>query len=172
MRFTRQADGYRAWFALVDNKGALITGAVAGDFTVTVVDQADSASNNPAVSESTQKSGLYTFLVPASFLNTNGLGVYAVLVEVAKSSTPKIDDAFQEALRVTVRDFDNVLSVAIDGAFTAADALKYAASWAAGAFTESTISGTIKDFAFTDRAGAALYTVRITDATGRTRTAG
>ena len=43
---------------------------------------------------------------------------------------------------------------------------------AVGSFTETAVSGTVKDFAFTDYDGNALYTLRIEDATGRTRTVG
>ncbi len=43
---------------------------------------------------------------------------------------------------------------------------------AAGNFAETSVSGTIKDFAFSDYDGNALFTMRIEDASGRTRTVG
>jgi len=43
---------------------------------------------------------------------------------------------------------------------------------AAGNFTEADVSSGVKDFAFLDYDGNAIFTHRITDGTGRTRTAG
>lgn len=78
-----------------------------------------------------------------------------------------------ENLRVSVRDFDDVLDVIVDTTITAKVALQYLLSMAAGDFTESVISATVKDFAFEDYASGALFTLRIDTATNtRTRTSG
>jgi hypothetical protein len=50
--------------------------------------------------------------------------------------------------------------------------LKYVMAMAAGNFTETEISDTIRDLALQDRDGGALTTLRLTDGVGRTRTAG
>ena len=108
MFFARQDEGLRGWFVLVDSKGILITGAVAGDFTVTAVDPSDTVTNTPTVSESAQKPGLYTFLVPASFLDTNGIGNYVITLEVIKTTSPKITDAKATTYKVGVEDIDSL----------------------------------------------------------------
>jgi hypothetical protein len=113
MWFTKQADGMRAWFALVDKNGVLRPGAAASAFTVTVVDPADTTSNTPAVSESSTKGGLYTFLIPTAFITTNGVGDYGVVVEVNAATPPKVIDVMSKVLRVDVQDFDS-LGVAAD----------------------------------------------------------
>ena len=70
--FTKDSNGFRGWFVAIQTTGLLRTGLVAGDFTVTVVEPGDTASTTPSVSESSTKAGLYTFLIPSSFLTTNG----------------------------------------------------------------------------------------------------
>jgi len=106
--FTRQDEGIRAHFVLVDSKGVNITGAVAGDFVVTAVNPADDATNIPTVSELTSAPGLYTFLVPSSFLTTHGNGVYPIRVDVDKTTTPKVKDVISKPYRVHIRDFDTL----------------------------------------------------------------
>lgn len=81
--FTRDVrGGWRGWFVLKNNSGTLRTGVSQGSFTVTVVNPQDTATVTPAVSESTQKPGLYSFLIPDSFMATHGLGSYGTVVEV------------------------------------------------------------------------------------------
>jgi len=112
MYFTKQADGFRAHFVASQGNGSLRTGLLAGDFTVTVVDPADGATLTPAVSESTQKSGMYFFDITSGFITTNGVGDYGVVVEVdtfaGPSSAPHVRDVFGEVLRVTQEDFDTL----------------------------------------------------------------
>lgn len=112
MYFTKQADGFRAHFAVAQGNGSLRTGLLAGDFTVTVVDPADSTTLTPSVSESTQKSGSYFFDITSGFITTNGVGDYGVVVEVdtfaGPSSAPHVRDVFGEVLRVTEEDFDTL----------------------------------------------------------------
>lgn len=119
MWFTKDDDGYRAWFSVEDKNGLLRTGGVAGNFTVTVVEPGDTASSTPTVSESSTKPGLYTFLVPSSFFATHGVGGYGVVVEATFSSPPKIDAVFAEVLRVFAEDFDSLGTAisAISGSF-------------------------------------------------------
>lgn len=171
MHFTQEDDGFKGWLVLVDRNGALITGAVAGDFTVTVVDPTDSATSNPSVSESTQLPGLYTFLVPSAFLTANGTGNYGVVVEVNKATPTKITDAQSAILRAYDADLGNVLGATADGSLTVSDALKYALAAHAGEFDDATVAGG-REFTFKDRAGADLFTLLIADAGGRTRTSG
>ena len=108
MWFTRDDQGYRAWFTVVDKNGLIRTGGVPGDFTVTVVNPADTASTTPAVAESATKPGLYTFLVPSTFFATHGVGGYGVVVEVIMLTSPKVEAVFGEVLRVFDEDFDSV----------------------------------------------------------------
>ena len=108
--FTRQAEGFRAWFAPETATGKLKPGMVAGDFTVTVIDPTDTNTSTPAVSESSAKAGLYTFVIPNSFLTANGNGVYGVVVEVdtkaGPSASPHIVAIMDAHLRVTLEDLD------------------------------------------------------------------
>jgi hypothetical protein len=108
MWFTKVVDGYQGWFTLEDNKGVIRTGAVAGDFTVTVVSPADDDSSTPVVSESTTKAGLYKFLVPSAFLVTNGVGVYAVVIEVDATTSPKVTSTSTTPMLVSNNDFDTI----------------------------------------------------------------
>jgi len=108
MWFTKQTDGYRAWFALKTRAGTIRTGATAGDFTVTVVDPTDTNTSNPSVSESSAKAGLYTFLIPTTFLTTNGNGLYGVVVEVNTTSGAPVTDVLSQPLSVSSNDFDTI----------------------------------------------------------------
>lgn len=83
--FTRDLSGggWRGWFVVKNNSGTLRTGIAAGNFTATVVNPQDSANTVPAVAESVQKPGLYSFLIPDAFLATWGLGSYGTVIEVS-----------------------------------------------------------------------------------------
>ena len=164
MWFTRQADGYRAWFVLASSKGALITGAVGGDFTVTVVDPPDSTSSTLTVSESTQKSGLYTFLIPSAFITTNGIGSYGVVIEVAKTTSVKIDDVLSANLKVSAEDFDSIVAgqaaipaavwaEVIDGTTTAGTIMGRVNAWVRG---KVTLAGTLATY-FAENGVTALF---------------
>lgn len=107
MWFTKQSDGFRGWFAVVQ-LGSIVAGIAPGNFTVTVVDPTDAASLNPAVTESATKPGLYTFLVTSAFITANGTGEYGVVVEINKPAPGRIVDAFSDALKVSEDDFDSL----------------------------------------------------------------
>ena len=105
MWFTRQQDGFRGWFIAEQGNGTLRGGLLAGDFVVTVVDPADSANTSPAVAESSQLAGLYTFLVSSSFVTTNGVGNYGVAVQIdtkaGPSGAPHVVGTMSSVLSVT-----------------------------------------------------------------------
>lgn len=107
MDWVIEAEGYRAWFVVKSNKGIIRTGLVGNDFTISVVDKDDFALSTPTPSESAKKSGLYTFLVPSSFLVTNGSGQYAVVIEI-NATGPKLDDVRSIQLKVTKEDVDTL----------------------------------------------------------------
>jgi len=108
MWFTRQADGFQAFFTITTFFGALRTGASSGQFVATVIDPADTTSINPTVTETTNAPGLYTFLIPSAFITTNGIGNYGVLVDVSVLTTPFVNDAISGVLKVSVNDFDSI----------------------------------------------------------------
>jgi len=85
--------GWRGWFVVKAAGGTLKTGVTSGEFTATVVNPQDTATSTPAVSESTQKPGLYSFLIPDAFLATHGLGSYGTVVEVSTDPPNAIVDA-------------------------------------------------------------------------------
>lgn len=84
------------------------------------------------------------------------------------------------AFTVLVREFvSNVvdsppltLASLVDGTLSVGDTLTYLLAMAAGEFTVATISSTIKEFTFQDRASASLYRLRLEKDVGRTRTLG
>lgn len=81
MWWTKQDSGFRGWFHIKQSNGALRTGLVGADFTVTVRSPLDDDGYTAVVEES-NKSGLYTFEIDAQFLVDNGVGEYGVSVEV------------------------------------------------------------------------------------------
>lgn len=109
---SRTDQGFVVTFAVKQSTGALRTGLVAGDFTVTVVNPADSVTNVPTVSELTQKAGLYQFTVPSSFFTTHGVGLYRFAVEVdtfaGPSGAPNVRDAFSGVVRAQQEDIDTL----------------------------------------------------------------
>lgn len=150
VHFARTTDGYQAWFALKSGAGTIRTGAVPGNFTVTVVNPGDTASSSPAVAESTTKPGVYKFTIPSAFLIANGVGEYAVVIEVNVPGPSPVRDVFSGALVVSLEDFDSlavdvaavgsavtavaadVWSEVIDGAVTAGAILARVNSWVRG----------------------------------------
>jgi hypothetical protein len=112
--FTRQQGGFRAWFTVSKN-GALRTGLVNADFTVTFVDIDDSASATYTVTESALKGGLYYFDVPSAFITTNGEGEYAAVVEV-NATGPKLDAVASGILQVSRDDLRGVALLRYGGA--------------------------------------------------------
>ena len=135
---TRTSTGIRVWFSVLNANRTLRTGLTAGNFTVTLINDADSATNNPAVSESTQLSGVYFFDVPSGFLTTNGNN-YCVVIQVTLAPV----DVISAPLFVTQRLWDqlaqpgdamDLIAGAVDAAAIATDAIDVDAI-AAGAIT-------------------------------------
>ena len=115
--FTRQADGYRGWFPVEQNNGTLRIDLAAGDFVVTIVDPDDDAVTTVAVTQSTQKSGMYYFDVLSGFITTNGIGEYGVVIEIntrtGPSGPPHTVQTMNAVLKVSVQDFDSITSTAV-----------------------------------------------------------
>ena len=136
MWFTKTADGYRGWFVVTQSNGSLRAGLVAGDFTATVINPADSTSLAPAVAQSATKSGLYFFDVTSGFITTNGVGEYGIVIEVdtfaGPSGPPHVRSALSEVLGVTAEDFDTLAKPgdAMDLVVGAVDAAAVATSGA------------------------------------------
>lgn len=116
---SRTDQGLEITLAVKQSNGTLRTGLVAGDFTVTVVDPADSTTNAPAVSEKMQKAGMYDFTIPAGFFTTPG--VYSFVVEIdtfaGPSGAPNVRDAVSGVVRATQEDIDTLADGAA-GTFT------------------------------------------------------
>lgn len=110
MYFTRVNDTFRGWFQLVRSVGTLRVDSLSSSFTAIIVNAADSASTTAVVTQSQQKQGLYHFDITSSFLETHGVGEYGVSVEVNESSNPKIVTAFSKVLKVSLEDFDTIVS--------------------------------------------------------------
>lgn len=112
MRFTRQNKSVRVWFQAVRNTGQLRTGLTNGDFTITVINSADSAVINPTVTESVQRPGNYYCDITSSFFLTNGPGDYNISIEIdsinGPSGNPNIRTAMSDVLQVTREDFDSL----------------------------------------------------------------
>ena len=112
MYFTKDTEGFRAFFTVIQSNGSLRTGLVAGDFTVTAVEPALAGTNTPTVSEVGVVPGLYTFLIPASFLGTYGIGDYGVLVQIdtfaGPSGAPNVRTAISQNLKVSEKDFNDI----------------------------------------------------------------
>jgi len=106
MSFALTTEGLKGWFTLVDKDGYLRTGAVSGGFIVTAVKPDDSANTTVSVSESTQKPGVYTFLIPNTFLTV--VGVYVIVLEVDITTNPKVTDVTHQVWRVSENDFDTI----------------------------------------------------------------
>ena len=108
MFWTRQDNGFRGWLQAVRTNGTLRTGLSNTDFDVNVVNNMDTTSIVPFVSESVQKSGLYYFDIPTYFLLSGGLGEYGVSIEIDATSPPKVTSASSEVLKINQDDFDSL----------------------------------------------------------------
>jgi hypothetical protein len=107
MSATRQADGIRIFFAPFTNSGALAVGIDPDDIIVTGTAPDLATAIIVDAEETAAKPGQYTALVPSSFLIANGVGPYAVLVEI-DSISPKVHAVRPYACRVTQNDIDDV----------------------------------------------------------------
>jgi len=109
--FAKKDDGFLAWFHAEQNNGTLRTGLVAGDFIATVINPADTTTTTPVVSESSAKGGIYSFLVPSSFLLTNDIGNYGITVEVntftGPSGSPHVRDSISAILKISNKDLND-----------------------------------------------------------------
>lgn len=112
MYFTKDTNGFRAFFTALQSNGNLRTGLVAGDFTVTTVEPTLTGTTAPVVSEVGVVPGLYTFLVPAAFLGIYGVGDYGILVQIdtfaGPSGAPNVRTAFAHNMKVNEKDFDDI----------------------------------------------------------------
>lgn len=109
MWFTKEADGIRGYFVAVLKTGLLAAGIAPGDITITAVAPDLATTTSPAAAETGGKGGLYSFLVPSSFLVANGVGTYAVTMEV-NSASPVLVDATSAPVRVNKGDFDTIIA--------------------------------------------------------------
>lgn len=103
---TKDANTLRVAFAIVRN-GALQTGITSG-ITVTLL--APTMTTDQAltpVTESSAKGGIYWVDVPTAFLSANGLGHYALVIEVATTG-PKINDVDLQPLEIVAQDIDDI----------------------------------------------------------------
>lgn len=105
MWFAREAQGIRGYFVAVTSSGTLRTGIPSGQLTVTAVAPDLTTSTTATATQTAGKAGLYTFLIPSAFLQANGVGVYAIVVEV-NATGPTLRDAMTAVVRVTRQDVD------------------------------------------------------------------
>jgi len=98
-------------FFPVSKGGALRTGLVGGDFTVTLTRPDDGASSTVSVTESTQKAGEYFFDVPGAFLTVAGDFGYTIEVD---ASAPKLIATNGGVLKVYANDLDSLPQDIID----------------------------------------------------------
>ncbi len=108
MWFTKQQNGFRAWFAVKTSGGTLRTGLVSSSFVATVRNPADTTGSVFPVTQSGMP-GLYRFDVTPAFLMSGGYGEYGAVVEI-NTTGPVLRDVFTNVLRVTREDFDSLSS--------------------------------------------------------------
>ncbi len=97
-------EAYIYTFAVEGSAGPR-AGIAAVDFTITVRNPQDTASNSPTVSE--VGGGMYRFTIPASFTNTHSIGQYGITVEL-DTTAPIQQAVFGDTLEFFVSDFDDV----------------------------------------------------------------
>jgi len=100
-----RTDETRRVYFRIERNGQLATGIAPADITATIVNPADGASSTPAVTESTQKPGLYYFDLLAAFLTA--VSEYGVVIEVS-SLGPNVRTTFDFPVNVTQEDIDTV----------------------------------------------------------------
>ena len=111
MYFTKTSDTFRGWFQLVRSSGDLRVNSLSSSFTAVVVNENDTASISPVVTQSQQKPGLYYFDITSSFFATHGVGSYGISIEVNETSSPIIKSAFSEVIKLSQNDFDSITAV-------------------------------------------------------------
>lgn len=107
---TRQVDGIRAYFVAVTGTGKIAPGIAPGDITVTAVAPDLTTGTTATAAETTAKPGLYTALIPSAFLITNGVGAYALTLEI-DSNNPKVAGVTVHIVRITRKDIDDVFKI-------------------------------------------------------------
>jgi hypothetical protein len=103
---------FRAWFHVSNAQGVLRTGLINSDFTVSVRSPDDTAITSPSVSESTTP-GLYYFDIAGTFLTTNGIGEYGVVVTISATG-PVLRGAKSEVLKVSDQDISTIAGAVWD----------------------------------------------------------
>jgi len=98
-------------FFPVSKGGALRTGLVVGNFTVTLTRPDDGSNTTAAVTESTQKPGEYYFDVLGSFLTV--VGDYGYVIEVSAIG-PALVASAGAVLKVYANDVDSLPQDIID----------------------------------------------------------
>lgn len=112
-------DGIRGYFIAVRGNGTLGTGITSGEITVTIVAPDTTTTTTAVATETLGKAGLYTFLVAPAFLTTNGVGNYAVVIEVnAVPPGIRLTDSMMAICQVSQNDFDSLATAigAVSGA--------------------------------------------------------
>lgn len=115
-----QADGFRGYVTPILSTGFPRFGLTSVDFGTVIRNPQDTADlfNIFAVTELGGNAvGSYTFLVPASFFVTHGVGNYLLRIflntyKVGGSGAPNIIATAPAILRVTQRDIDQVFNTA------------------------------------------------------------
>jgi len=145
MFWAKQSNGFRAWFGVKQDDGELRTGLINGDFTITVRSPNDSDGYTAIVTESA-KTGFYHFDVASSFVTTNGVGEYGVLIEVdtkaGPGGAPNVVDVMSEVLKVNQEDFDSLAAAVWDVPIADHDAYgTFGRAVGFGVSAESTVTG-------------------------------
>lgn len=104
MWFTRSDTGFRGWFIITDNFGALAPNLLSSHFTCSLRTPSDTSGSMFAVTQS-GKPGLYRFDVTSQFLLATGYGQYGVVIEMNSGS---VSDALAYSMCVTADDFSSL----------------------------------------------------------------
>lgn len=150
-----QIDQPLVFYFPVVSAGALVTGLLAGAFTVTVeAPDGTLLSPVPAVSQST-KPGVYQFTVPSSFWAAHGAGMYIATIEVG---APGPTTVFWDNIQVVDLGAEVGLSVTFDAA---ANTLR-AHAWLATSLGQKLAGLSNATLQLFDRTGTALTTLATT----------
>ena len=152
-------EAYRVSFPVRTGAGVPRTGLGAGEFLATITDPDDSATTTAAVAENSATDGGYSFLIPAAFSTTNGVGRYGWTVTLVNAPRDIIgnwvdffaqdldDVAAPGAEMDLITDAVDANSVATSGANEIRDTILSDATTFAGANINATISSRESDAA-------------------------